>query len=224
LSKAVEAVDAAEFILEAGAKIGSHAIGTYKEEFRPGPVAAYMKGTDFGKLLKQTPNLARRINRLHLTPQECDFICSTHHTVAAYIQDGRKTKRIGDVCFFLQTLASAFVPLLIGMVGQFKSDGVNTVIQGIAIAFSVVGTIAKALEDAYHFRALGLKIRDYTDRFLDEFASFEALSGESFNGNSYAMYSKHSGAAFKEFAESSVLLTKACRHGLAEVDKQSAKK
>ena len=75
----------------------------------------------------------------------------------------------------------ALVPVLVGILSTFKDDVTFTVLQIVAIVFSIVGTVCKAIEDVYNFRQRGQIRIQYSHHMNNIFNEFNALSGPVFD-------------------------------------------
>lgn len=84
------------------------------------------------------------------------------------------------------------VPVFISSTSIFTEQPVNKVLNWAAIALSVVGTLAIALEDFFQFGARARARHMCVAKLDRNFWSFHALSGP------WDMYNQHSGEAYKK--------------------------
>jgi len=100
-------------------------------------------------------------------------------------ETGEEWIQKGSTYEFVQVLAAALVPVLIGIIGAFEDPvvrgytiRVNLCIQGLAIFLSLCGTIAHSIEVVYHHRAKGQRLRECADQMEALFQRYYSHSDE----------------------------------------------
>ena len=86
---------------------------------------------------------------------------------------------LGQTVFFMQAVTAALVPVLIGIMGSF-SESVDNILRIVSITLSIIGTIAKALQEVYVFRPRGQAISERCSAMNDLFHRYVALAGPIF--------------------------------------------
>ena len=137
--------------------------------------------THYGELKRNHPHYAGRVAGMSLTEQERENVAYALGKAMLFNEQGKEWKTWGDHLYTAQVVASALVPVLVGILSTFKDDVTFTVLQITAIVFSVVGTVCKAIEDVYNFRQRGQIRIQYSHNMNGLFNEFNALSGPVFD-------------------------------------------
>ena len=119
-----------------------------------------------------------RISRMKLSPSKRDCVSYTVNKFSDLAQEGYSWKYRGDILYTLQILSSSLVPVLIGIMGSFKSSLVDFIIRIIAILLSIIGTMSTAVENVYNYRQRGQMRVQYADKMNTLFQTYDANCGK----------------------------------------------
>lgn len=119
-----------------------------------------------------------RISRMKLSPAKRDYVSYTVNKFSDLAQEGYLWKWRGDLLYTLQIMSSSLVPVLIGIIGSFKSSGIDTTIRIIAIILSILGTMSIAIENVYNYRQRGQLRVHYADKMNTLFQTYDANCGK----------------------------------------------
>jgi len=130
------------------------------------------------------PAYALHVKNLNLPQREEDEVAYTAYKLFSVEDEGKKFSTYGRYLYFIQVVAAALVPVLIGILGSFNFEGsesFDTVVRIIAIVLSIGGTVAKATEDVYDFQRRGQATETNFSEMAELFHQFIALSGPKFD-------------------------------------------
>jgi hypothetical protein len=119
-----------------------------------------------------------RIARMKLSPAKRDCLSYTVNKFSDLAQEGYLWKHRGDLLYTLQILSSSLVPVLIGIIGSFKNDGLDNAVRFVAIVLSIMGTMSIAIENVYNYRFRGQTRIHYADQMNSLFQIFDANCGK----------------------------------------------
>ena len=133
------------------------------------------------KLCEVNAHTAAQIRSMKLDPISEDEVAYTMLKIDELTDQGESFASQGQCVFFVQAVTAALVPVLIGVLGSFNSKKTDDFIRLIAIALSILGTIAKAVQEVYVFRARGEMITTRCSGLNDLFHRYVALAGTDFD-------------------------------------------
>ena len=122
---------------------------------------------------------ARRIERMALTDSERDACAYCINKANDFKEEGYRWRSRGDIVYCLQVIASALVPVLIGVLGSF-GEGADQLFRILAIILSITGTICNAIDEVYKYRERGGTRAEYADQMSTLFQEFASLTGDRF--------------------------------------------
>ena len=140
--------------------------------------------SEFQKLKTKShtrPYWIRVHRKEHLNPAERDSLSYTINKFSDLAQEGYRWKWCGDLLYSIQILTSALVPVLIGIVGSFKTIKIDAFIRIMAICLSICGTVANAIENVQNFRGRGQIRIQCADRMNTLFQMYDAQTGQFAN-------------------------------------------
>lgn len=155
--------------------------------------------TELQRLKTEDPTSALRIERLELSPGEWDVLALSVRKMNDLDRWADTYSTRNSRLFAIQVGCSALVPVLIALQGSFA--GGELLLRLLAMAFSILGTACRAVEDAYDWRSQATIRRRFLTRLRALLDNFCVLSGELFdpgqtgaNAKSYVKPEKRSRA------------------------------
>ena len=109
--------------------------------------------SEVDRLFAEDPATAARVERLTLTDSERDVLSLSVRKMNNLGTWAETYANRTSQLFATQVLCAAAVPVLIGLLGSFSEFVPNLTVRIVAIALSIIGTVCRALEDAYDWKA-----------------------------------------------------------------------
>lgn len=147
------------------------------------PQAVSNSGTmcNYDMLMSEDKISAARIARIELTENERDVISLSVRKMNDLGAWADTYRLRGVQLFATQVLCAAAVPVLIALLGRFGDERVELGARMAAMLLSIIGTVSRAIEDAYDWRAQAAIRRRTLTRMRLLFDNFCVLSGELFD-------------------------------------------
>jgi len=136
---------------------------------------------DSQKLCEKNAHTAAQIRSMDLDPISEDEVAYTILKIDEMTDRGESYASYGQVIFFVQAVTAALVPVLIGIMGSMGSEKLDDYLRLITIILSILGTIAKAVQEVFAFRARGQLITEACSGLGDLFHRYVALAGPVFD-------------------------------------------
>lgn len=129
-----------------------------------------------------------QILAMNMTQKEKEHMAFSGWTATWFTNQGNDWKTTGDRLYTVQIISATLVPVLIGVMnsfdeGEFLGKKISVWIQIAAIILSILGSIAKAVEDVYQYRQRGHVRYSYGQQMWKLFYDFYSLTGPVFDAN-----------------------------------------
>mmetsp|Transcript_17689 Transcript_17689/g.40841 ORF Transcript_17689/g.40841 Transcript_17689/m.40841 type:complete len:324 (+) Transcript_17689:79-1050(+) len=133
--------------------------------------------------------------------QQLDVLEALEFTKLCELDIALMERHVGATLLVIQAMMAAIVPILIPFAEVYKDEGnVGMILSIVATACSLLGSICMAIEKARKFQETSYVGHDAAWAIYKEISLFLALAGP------YKEWNKHSGPAWKKYAEAQAKL------------------